>query len=147
MGRAITFIALLVVPLFAFAESDAVLAATIREAILSDPRSAEMSEADIEAMVAALAKEVGAQGITSGDIAWRPQDPAPWAETSDRSESACGYSAFICSLNEAFGFSGSPLVIPLLLGVCSAILLFVIGSILLHHHGHHPLAGALRKDE
>lgn len=127
----------------AYAQEDSDLRATIRAAILSDPRSASMTEEEIDAMVTALASEAETQGVTSEDIMWRPQDPTTFEETSDQSGQTCGYAAFICALNDAFGFSGSPLIIPLLLGITSALLLFVIGSILLHSHGHHPLRGLM----
>lgn len=134
--------------LFAFAslaaaQENADLQSTIRAAILSDPRSSQMSEEEIDAMVAALAEEAQAQGVTSEDILWRPQDPASFEEAGDSSTESCGYASFLCALNDAFGFSGSPLIIPLLLGICSALLLFVLGSILLHSHGHHPVRGSL----
>ncbi|MBI2612255.1 hypothetical protein HYW59_00350 [Candidatus Kaiserbacteria bacterium] len=127
----------------AFAQDSTDLQATIRAAILSDPRSSGMTEEEIDAMVAALASEAEMQGVTSQDIMWRPQDPASFDEVGSGSGETCGYSAFLCALNDAFGFSGSPLIIPLLLGVCSALLLFVLGSILLHTHGHHPVRGSL----
>lgn len=125
----------------AYAQEDSDLRATIRAAILSDPRSASMTQEEIDAMVTALASEAETQGVTSEDITWRPQDPATFDET--QSSQACGYPAYLCALNDAFGFSGSPLIIPLLLGISSALLLFVIGSILLHSHGHHPLRGLM----
>ncbi|MBI4080114.1 hypothetical protein HY414_02735 [Candidatus Kaiserbacteria bacterium] len=124
-------------------ESD--LDATIRAAILSDPRSSQMTEAEIDAMVAALSQEAESQGVTPEDITWRPQDPATFDQETSTAE-GCGYPAFICALNDAFGFSGYPLLIPLLLGITSALLLFVIGSILLHIHGHHPIRGLLSRN-
>lgn len=129
---------------FANAQDTSELEATIRAAIVSDPRSAEMTEAEIDAMVAALVSEAEGQGVTSEDITWRPQDPSTLDQESSSSAEACGYAAFLCALNDAFGFSGYPLLIPLLLGVSSALLLFVIGSILLHSHRHHPLHGQLQ---
>lgn len=125
---------------FAFAQGGD-LGATIRASVLSDPRSSEMSEREINSMVAALAAEASKQGIRSEDIAWRPQEFS-LEEVGDESE-ACGYAVFLCSLNEAFGFSGSSIIIPLLLGVCSVLLLFILGSILLHIHGHHPVRGPI----
>src|SRR3989338_4613889 len=116
------------------ASSDSELRESVRAAILADPRSAQMSEADVDSMVAALAGEAEAQGVTSEDIAWRPQD------TPGEPASTCG---FLCALNEAFGFDGSDLAIPVGLGVSSPLLLFLTGSILLHRHGHHPMAGPI----
>lgn len=128
---------------FVWAQSDTELEATIRTAILSDPRSSQMSEAEIDAMVAVLAEGAKAEGITSEDILWRPQEIASETESSE----ACGYAAFLCALNDAFGLTGSAVLIPLLLGITSALLLFVIGSILLHSHGRHPFVGSLRTEE
>lgn len=131
----------------ALAQSNAELEATIRAAILSDPRSAEMTEAEIDAMVVALVEEAAATGMSSEEISWRPEVPAPWADTADQAPAeTCAYSAFLCALNDAFGFSEFPFLIPFMLVITSAILLFVIGSILLHHHGHHAFAGDLRKE-
>jgi len=127
----------------AAAQENADLQSTIRAAILSDPRSSQMSEEEIDAMVVALAEEAEVQGVTSEDIMWRPQDVFRGHEAGDSSGEACGYAAFLCALNDAFGFSGSPLIIPLLLGITSALLLFVLGSILLHTHGHHPVRGSI----
>lgn len=128
----------------AFAQSDAELQATIREAILSDPRAAEMSEADIDVMVAGLAEEAAAQNLSVSDITWRPQE-VPVTDAASQDEEACPYARALCALNDAFGFSEFPFLMPLLFAITSAILLFVIGSILLHHHGHHPFAGNLQK--
>lgn len=144
---AISLIVILAGGSTAFAQGSAELEATIREVILSDPRSADMTEASIDAMVAALLTEAETQGVTPADIVWRPDEEAPWIGSEDGAGAACGYSTFLCAINEAFGFSGSPLVIPLLLAITSAILLFVIGSMLLHFYGHHPFAGNLRKEE
>jgi len=130
----------IIVPVAFAHEADAELHATIRAAILSDPRTAEMSEAEIEAMVAALSEEATAQGVTAYDIVWRPQ-------TEEEGAASCNsMPQFFCTLNEAFGFDGSDIAIPIGLGITAAVLLFVIGSILLHRHGHHPVAGNLRSD-
>ena len=115
------------------------LRATIRAAILSDPRTAEMSEAEIDAMVGALAEEASVQGVGSSDIMWRPIEYGV-PVSADR----CGsLPEFFCTVNEAFGFDGSDFTIPIGLGVSAAFLLFVIGSLLLHRHGHHPVQGAI----
>lgn len=111
---------------------------TVRAAILADPRTSLMSEAEIEEMVVALTEEATVQGITSADIAWRPQ------EAKEAESTGCeNVPEFLCALNRAFGFDGSDAKIPIGLGVSSALLLFLIGSILLHQYGHHPFAGQL----
>ncbi|OGG57499.1 hypothetical protein A2853_04025 [Candidatus Kaiserbacteria bacterium RIFCSPHIGHO2_01_FULL_55_17] len=132
---------LLALPYFSHAQASApeTLSATIRAAILSDPRSANMSEVDIDAMVAALAAEAQAKGVSSNDILWQPA--ALEAFAADVVETSC--ENILCKMNEAFGFDGSDFVIPVGLGISSALLLFVIGS-LLYHRGHHPVAGTLQ---
>jgi len=115
------------------------LQATIRAAILSDPRTAAMSEAEIDAMVAALAQEAAAQSVTSQDIMWRPQE-----EGGFTSEIGLGSCNMLCKLTNAFGFDGSDVTIPIGLGVSSALLLFLIGSLLHHQYGRHPVAGPLQ---
>ena len=127
----------LALPVVMHAQTQDDLRATVRAAILTDPRTAALSETDIEVMVAALTEEAAAQGITSEDITWRPQEEG-------ETDAACGnLPSFFCTLNQAFGFDGSDTAIPIGLAVSSALLLFLIGSILLHQHGRHPIAGQL----
>ena len=132
-------IGLLLAPLTLIAQTDGELEASIRAAILSDPRTAAMSEAQVNAMVVALAQEAATQGVTSQDIMWRPQEVSP-----EVIEERCGgMPTFFCALSEAFGFDGSDVTIPIGLGICAGLLLFLIGSILHHQYGRHPLAGSL----
>lgn len=138
LGISVPVVALLfLVPLALSAQTGAELQATIRAAILSDPRTAAMSEAEIDAMVVALSQEAAAQGVTSQDITWRPQEEAG----AGNQASSCG---MLCMLTNAFGFDGSDVTIPIGLGVSSALLLFLIGSLLHHQYGRHPLAGTLQ---
>lgn len=114
--------------------------ATIRTAILSDPRTAQMTEAEINQMVSALAQGAEEQGVTSYDITWRPQEFSE--ETS--AQATCGpLPAFFCMLTAAFGLDGSDVAIPFMLMVTSGILLFVIGAMLHHRYGQHPVVGKL----
>lgn len=141
LSGALILTVLLAFPIVVLAQTDAELEATIRSAILSDPRTADMTEAEIDAIVAALAEEAGAQGVTSYDILWQPQE-----ETLATVEpvATCNLPEFFCTLNAALGLDGSDIAIPIGLGVTAALLLFVIGSILHHRHGRHPLAGDLK---
>ena len=107
------------------------LRATIEAALLSDPRSSGMSQAQFEGMVDALTQQAQRQGVTAQDVGWRPQ-AQPGA-----AESACGGPpSFLCDLSTAFGFVGADPLISVALGITSALLLFVIGM-LLHRLGHH----------
>lgn len=120
------FVCIALVPAVSSAQQDD-LNATVRSAILSDPRSASMTSAEIDAMVEILSGQAQEQGVTAQDITWRPAEPV--VETSDTS--ACGsLPAFFCQLNWAFGFDGSDLKIPIGLGVSSGWLLFVLGMML-----------------
>ena len=135
----LSLVLLLIAPLALSAQTDAELEGTIRAAILSDPRTAAMSEAEVNAMVTALSQEAAAQGVTSQDIMWRPQE-VPEEVIAAR----CGsMPTFFCALSEAFGFDGSDVTIPIGLGVTSALLLFLIGSLLHHQYGPHPLPSNL----
>ena len=135
---AISLALLLLVPLTLTAQTGE-LEATIRAAILSDPRTATMSEAEIDAMVAALAQEAATQGVTSQDIQWRPQE-----ERGFMSETGVGSCNMLCKLTNAFGFDGSDVTIPIALGICAGLLIFLIGSLLHREYGRHPVAGPLQ---
>lgn len=133
----------LLMPLLIHAQAESAdLSATIRAAILSDPRTAAMSEEDISAMVGRLSKEAEEQGVNSYDITWRPQEPTE--ASGALAAKSCGMPAFFCSLNSAFGLDGSDVTMPITLGISAALLLFVIGSMLHHTFGHHPVMGNLK---
>ncbi len=127
--------AMLALPFAALAqETD--LKASVRQAILNDPRAAGMTDAQINAMVDTLSEGAKEQGITSQDLVWRP---AP----TDNMQPVCTLPSLLCAMNNAFGFDGSNPLIPTLLGVLAAILLFVIGVMLERHYVHtHPRATA-----
>ena len=76
------------VPTLSLAQEDE-LSTTIRAALLSDPETANLSQADLDAVVAALAAEAEGQGVTGEDIAWRPQEPAPAGSASEQVDT-CG---------------------------------------------------------
>ena len=127
-------------PFIAYAqEGTSDLRATIRAALLSDPRSASLSEAEMEAMVSALADEAERQGVTSSDIVWRPQSAessGPW------DPSACGNpSGFLCAISTAFGFAGPDSIIAAGLGILAAVLLFVVGSLIEIHRRRRASGG------
>lgn len=100
---------------------------SIRAALLSDPRTASLSAAEIDLMVDVLSEEAGKQGITQSAIEWRPYTEASPAGAS----SACGsIPAFLCALNTAFGFDGSDPTIAIGLGITSALLIVIIATML-----------------
>lgn len=109
------------------------LRSTIRAELLSDPRTAGLLEADLEAMVEALANEAQKQGLTAHDITWRPAS----GQTSAAAASSCGnIPTPLCTLNQAFGFSGADPTLPVWLGIAVALLILLIGIMLeLRHRG------------
>ena len=134
----LVLVAALITPVLSLAQSETDLHSTIRAAIQSDSRSNDMSEADIEAMVTALERGAEAQGMSASDLTWRPVEMEPV------SEGPCGdVNDFMCALTQALGFDGSNFFIPIGLGATATVLLFVLGAMLLHHHGHHALAGQI----
>jgi hypothetical protein len=116
---------------FAFAQSEdeQALRDTIRAAILSDPRSKTMTDAEVGTMVLALTRQAQSVGMTAEDIVWRPTEAAPAG-----SESTC--DGLLCSLNHAFGFDGSDYTIPIWLGASALMLIFLIAGILELRHVH-----------
>ncbi|MBV9191270.1 MAG: hypothetical protein JOZ85_12350 [Betaproteobacteria bacterium] len=135
----LAFLAILA-PQLALAQSD--LKATIRAELLKDPRSAQMSPAQLDAMVELLANGAQKQGITAYDITWRPNgEKAASLEANPECGSMPG---FLCTLNKAFGFDGSNVYIPLGLLITSGLLAFLLIE-LLHHHRAHERALAAQK--
>lgn len=122
-------------------ESQADLHATIKAAIQADPRATDMTAAQIDAMTDALVVEAQAQGVTAHDILWRPVVPAPPAAAAGASYlnavpflNVCGNeSSILCRLNNALGLDGTNLLIPLVLGIASALLLLVLVMLVMHH--------------
>lgn len=129
-------------PLAALAQSSS-LEATIRAALLKDPRSAEMSAADVDAMVALLAQGASEEGVSSSDIEWRAEEAMPTMIVEGESAPApvCdGFPVFFCTVHDAFGFDGSNFIIPLGLLISSGLLWFLLYE-LRHRHrtGEVPL--------
>ena len=59
------FVLFAILPLFAFAQEEDTLRAAIRADIMADPRSAEMSPTEMDALVEALASQAESQGVAS----------------------------------------------------------------------------------
>jgi len=114
------------------------LRATIKAALLSDPRTSGLSPAQIDAMVGILAQEAQRQGMTAGDITWRPSPtPTFGANAGDSTgATACGSNSFLCRFNEAFGFAGNDPTIPFVLGASSMGLVWILAEML--HRRRHP---------
>lgn len=122
-------------PFVAFAE-ESELSAAIRTAIMQDPRASHMTQAQINAMVAALSKEAAQKGVTAYDITWHPSESVVQPISTDDCGSMPG---FICTVNHAFGFDGSNMTILLGLFISSGLLAFLLWE-LWHHHRAAELA-------
>ena len=124
-------------PYAAGAQTESELNVAIRAALTSDPRTAELSGSQIDAMVVILAGEATRQGMTAQDITWRPA-VAPVAQTVDGAEPiGCGaMPQFFCNLNHAVGFDGSDLAIPIGLGITSGLLILILGIMIERHYAH-----------
>lgn len=126
---ALVLLALFTVPFVVHGQEND-LQTSIRAALLSDPRTAALSSAEIDAMVDILTEEAEKQGMTSRDIEWRPDTQSTFTTTSDASASCGGIPSFLCALNTAFGFDGSDPTIAIGLGITSAILIVLLGLML-----------------
>jgi hypothetical protein len=130
----------LLMPLALYAEESA-LSASIRAEIQKDPRSAQMTEAELDALVVLLAQGAQEGGVTQEDIAWR-------AERAERADVAfvassqepvvCdGFPQFFCTVQTAFGFDGSNYIIPVGLLATSGLLWFLLYELRHHHRMGH----------
>jgi len=105
----IAIVASLMVPLLIHAQatSQSALDATIRAAIMQDPRSANLSAAQINSMVVALSAQAQTQGLTAQNIAYRPGTPGivvpgtisdtPMASDPCSLSSSCAVGSFLGS--------------------------------------------------
>ena len=110
------------------ATSSAELRAAIQTAILSDPRSASLPPEKLNAMVDLLTAQAQTRGLTAQDVAYRAGEQT----TKTLQEPTC--DSILCSMSEAFGFSGQHAVLLLLTLLVSGILILVIGNKLREHH-------------
>lgn len=113
----------LLVPVLAQAQGSD-LQSTIRAAIAADPRTQGMSQVQIDAMVDALAQRAQNQGLTPGDITWRPVSNTPAAQ---RVVIYCGaFPTIFCTLSYSLGFIGTDYMIPLWLLLASFLMIVII---------------------
>lgn len=120
-------------------ESTDELRATIRGAILSDPRTSSLSETQIDTVVNVLTQEAEKQGMTSQDIQWRPQSTERFfaAEGGAPTAAECA-GGFLCTMTEALGFVGADTTIPFTLGAASMGLVWILAEMI--HRRRHPMA-------
>jgi hypothetical protein len=133
---------LLLLPFASYAQSSVssnltVLQATIRAAILKDPRSASMSQAQIDAMVSALASQAQSQGVTAQDIAYNPGTPVPTITASYPPEGCTDISSSLCTLGQALGFDTPDKEVPIGLWITSGLLIGIIWLMRRNPHLSH----------
>lgn len=131
-------LALLILPVALHAQTSSLdqLRATIKAEITADPRSQNMTPAQINALVDSLTTQAAKQGLTTSQLTYRPQVPGESASTL----SYC--SSFSCSLGQAFGLDGSIPFIPIAL-IVLAVLFIAIYS-LMREFGHPHVTGVNR---
>ena len=102
------------------------LSATIRAAITSDAQYENLSQEEIDAIVAELARGAQIEGITAEDIEWRPQETT-FTETPPATEDSCGrVPTILCQFSQALGFRGDNIFIPTLLLLLVMTLIFLL---------------------
>jgi len=130
-------------PLLSHAQtSDTALSATIRAELMSDPRTASLSQAQVDEMVTILTQQAQAQGMTASDITRRPGDPETFgAGGAPQPVDTCeGTPTLFCVFDTAYGFLGPDTSIPFLLGMASMGLVWVLAEMI--HRRRYPAAVA-----
>jgi len=123
---------MLAVPAMAAAQSTD-LQSSVRAALAGDPRTASMSQSQIDAMVQALSAQAQSKGITPQDIAWRPVTDAPAAPLVG----TCSGPRLLCNMSAAFGITGPDYLIAVWLGITALLLIFILGAVLEYRHFKH----------
>ncbi len=131
---AFLFVCVVVVPTISLAQEQDELRATIRSAILSDPRTSGFSSEQIQAIVEIITAEAQKDALTPGDITWHPQD-ADTLAAQDSIQSGvvsieCERSDVPCLFNDAFGLIGSDTTIPFTLGASSMALIWIFAEMI-----------------
>jgi hypothetical protein len=135
-GVALLLAVALLVPALSHAQSaqQDSLRAAIRAAITTDPRSAGMSQAQLDSIVNALSAQAAKRGVTAGDITWRPYSADSVTSVPPQTPSCWGFPGVFCTLNAAYGFSSNDLWMPLVLFAAAAAFFVIVA--LMRHHGH-----------
>lgn len=121
-------------------DSSATLRATIRSQLLSDPRTASLSEAQLSAMVDLLTSQAEERGMTSEDLQWHPERGPQPAAQSAVIDYCAGSPRFLCLFSMAWGFVGPDTLIAYILGISSMGLVWILAEMI--HRRRHPLAAA-----
>lgn len=118
--------------------TNADLHAAIVALLLADPRAAGLPQKEFDGMVNALVAAAQKKGLTVQEISWRPQPVSNLSQNAAVEEvEACSKTSILCMIDEAFGFTGPDMTIPVWIGICSAILVLIIGGMWEIHHRKH----------
>lgn len=125
----------------ATSSASSALSSTIRAELLSDPRTASLSQTQLDAMVAVLTAQAQSQGVTASEIGWHPQDYLLPQAASAPAAPACT-AGFLCLMDEAYGFIGPAAFIAILLGLFAIALIWILAEMIHYHrfgvHGSLP---------
>ncbi len=114
------------------------LRAAVETLLLADPRAASLPQQEFDEMVSALVAAAEKKGLTASEISWRPQPVSSYSQSASVGEiQACADNSILCMINEAFGFTGPDISIPMWFGICSAILLLILGGMIEVHRRTH----------
>lgn len=128
---AIFFALCMTLPLLVHGDAESNLRASIRAQLLSDPRTAALSASDLDTMVAILAQEANARGITAQDLEWHPEVRGSQSQGgAPISDTCAGTPKILCAFDEAFGFVGPNTLIAYILGVSSMGLIWVLAEMI-----------------
>jgi hypothetical protein len=108
------------------------LRATITAEVMADPRSKDMTQAQIYAVVNALTIQAENQGLTSSQLTYRPEAPAQPSTTT----SLFSCTNISCAFATAFGLDGSVPIIPIALFVVAALFILIYGIMREMGHPH-----------
>jgi hypothetical protein len=121
---------LIAAPWYARAQSDTSLRgdmnATVKSAILSDPRSQSLSSEEINVIALALTQQAQAQGMTQHDLLWRPalaHTVAPLDEAAYTGNDCGKVPTVLCGVNRSLGLPGSDMTIVVMLSVLLVLIL------------------------
>lgn len=114
------------------------LRAAVQMLLLEDPRAAHLPQKEFDGMVDALVKAAEKKGLSAHDVSWRPQPVEIFSQNASVGEiGLCSQNSILCMINEAFGFTGSDMTIPIWFGICSAILVLIVGGMIEVHRRRH----------
>jgi len=137
---ALVSVALFLVLPLALSAEESNLQAEVYRSLIEDQATQDLSPEELAELVNALVSGAERQGITATDFKELPLEETTNEEILNV-ENTCSYPAFICAANEAFGFSGDDLRLPIALGAASGAVVLVLALILTRQQHHKVIFG------